>query len=259
MQLAQVQVEGPEASAFLQRQCTSDLRLLGVDGDAQWSALLSPKGRVLHLFRLLRVTCDRFLLLAAGDQSERLAQTLQRFVLRSKLKVTPVPGPLQAAIGPSAPESGAWLRWDEGRWIAPGTPPVEDAADIDAAWQHLDTLRGIPRVYDTLSDRFTPQMLSLQALQAFSLSKGCYPGQEIVARTHYLGQQKRSLASVQADRAMQPGDSLQSEGRSLGEVIQVSRQVPGVALAVVSQEAIGTDLRLSDGTAILLRDSPVAE
>ncbi len=246
--MARVMVEGPEASAFLQRQCTSDVRLLGVDGDMQWSLLLSAKGRVLHLFRLLRSAADRFFLLAADDDSQTLAQTLQRFVLRSKLQVTPQPGPLRAAIGPQPENGGPWLAWDAGRWIAADQAPGQSAPELDAAWQHLDTLRGIPRIDPALADRYTPQMLSLQTLQAFSLAKGCYPGQEIVARTHYLGQQKRALLRVEALRSLRVGEALQADGKQVGELIQVADRHPLLGLAVAAQVPAGAVLTLEDGS-----------
>lgn len=246
--MARVIVEGPEAAAFLQRQCTSDVRLLGVDGDMQWSLLLSAKGRVLHLCRLLRSAADRFFLLAADDDSQALAQTLQRFVLRSKLQVTPQPGPLRAAIGPQPEDSGPWLAWDAGRWISAGQAPRQSAPELDAAWQHLDTLRGIPRIGPSLADRYTPQMLSLQTLQAFSLAKGCYPGQEIVARTHYLGQQKRALLRVKASRSLRVGEALQADGKQVGELIQLADRDPLLGLAVAAQVPAGAVLTLEDGS-----------
>ena len=246
-QMAQVVVEGPEALVFLQRQCTSDLRLLAEDGSMQWSALLSAKGRVLHLFRLLRLAADRFLLLAADNEAGQLALALQRFVLRSKLKVTPLPSSPHAAIGVRPPAGDHWLAWDHARWISAEPAAAPGANEIDRAWQHLDTVRGIPRIGADLGDRFTPQMLSLQSLHAFSLSKGCYPGQEIVARTHYLGQQKREMMRIEAERPLQRGESVSTDGRSLGEVIQVSRRQPALGLAVLSREQGEAGLTLSDG------------
>ncbi|MCK7592948.1 YgfZ/GcvT domain-containing protein [Pseudomarimonas salicorniae] len=243
----QLLVDGPEAQAFLQRQCTSDLRVLDVDGAAQWSALLSAKGRVLFLFRLLRQAADRFLLIAPGALRGELEAELRRYVFRSKLVLRSPKEPLAVALSPESPASAQ--AWDADRWILPGSIPDEGAAALDADWQHLDTLRGIPRIDVALRDRFTPHMLSLQRLQAFSLKKGCYPGQEIVARTHYLGQQKRELLRLVGDRPLAVGEALKLDGRAAGEVIQISPRDPRRALAVASQAGDAASFTLEDAGA----------
>lgn len=246
--IARLRVHGSEAAAFLQRQCMSDLRRLDSDGSAQWSGLLSAKGRVLHLFRILRRTADDYLLLAPGDDATALRAELGRYVLRSKLRLDPVEGPLRAALAESPPGPG-WLPWDRGRWI---DPDANDASGPvgDAAWQHLDTRRGVPRVDAALRDRFTPQMLSLQKLSAFSVSKGCYPGQEIVARTHFLGQQKRALEVIHGDAALAAGVEVLGGDRRMGEVVQVSRLEPSLGLAVLAGEALDGPLHLATGESV---------
>jgi folate-binding protein YgfZ len=243
-------VEGRDALAFLQRQCMSDLRELEVDGAMQWSGLLSAKGRVLFLFRLIREGAERFLLVAPGSDAEQFAAELGRFVLRSKLTLRPIEGGFAVAIGPAAPHSEGWRAWDKGRWWRLDAPAESDPASLDAAWQHLDTERLIPQIDQRLRDRFTPQMLSLQGLQAFSLTKGCYPGQEIVARTHYLGQQKRELRLLSANRPLQAGEALQDATGSVGEVTQVSALQPQLGLAVLTREAADKPLQLADGSGL---------
>ena len=246
--VAALWVEGPEAMDFLQRQCMSDLRRLQQDAASQWSGLLSAKGRLLCLFRLFRIDAQRFWLVAPGAEPEVLADTLRRYVFRSKLALRSQDGPLGVAIDADQAPGSDWLAWDEGRWIRVDDGSTQDAA-LDAAWQHTDTLRGVPQIDASLRDRFTPQMLSLSHLQAYSLSKGCYPGQEIVARTHYLGQQKRGLQQIKASRALRAGEPLQQAGRAVGELIQVSRLNPRIGLAVISLDDGGDGLRLEDGSA----------
>lgn len=235
---ARLRVHGAEAFAFLQRQCMSDLRRLEVDGSMQWSGLLSAKGRLLFLFRLLRRGEQDFLLLASGGSAAELAAELRRFVFRAKLRIEAEDMPTPATLGGVSAPEGAWIGWDEGRWIgADASDPAPAADPLDDLWQHVDTRRGIPQIDAALRDRFTPQMLSLQRLGAFSLNKGCYPGQEIVARTHYLGQQKRELRVLLGEHPLRRGDTLYSVGQTAGEVIQVSRCDARLALAVVSREA----------------------
>jgi folate-binding protein YgfZ len=247
---AALRIEGRDAMAFLQRQCMSDLRTLEVDGAMQWSGLLSAKGRVLFLFRLVREGAERFLLITPAGEGEQLGAELQRFVLRSKLTLQPLTAGVAVAIAEAAPAAAGWLAWDAGRWWRPDAIPERDAAPLDAAWQHIDTERLIPQIDQRLRDRYTPQMLSLQGLDAFSLTKGCYPGQEIVARTHYLGQQKRELRKLVADRPLQLGEALQADQGSAGEVIQVSAVQPQLGLAVLARDASDKALQLADGSSV---------
>lgn len=246
--MARLRVQGVDAFAFLQRQCMSDLRLLDVDGAMQWSGLLSAKGRMLFLFRLLRQAEQDFILLASGSSASDLAAELQRFVLRSKLSIEAWPGAVAAALGEAPPATDGWVAWDAQRWVAPMLAAQADAPSLDDHWQHLDTERGVPQIDSALRDRFTPQMLSLQRLKAFSLSKGCYPGQEIVARTHFLGQQKRALYTLRAARALRRGENVLGQTRSLGEVIQVSRLDPQLGLGVLTVDAQDAAPSLEDGS-----------
>jgi folate-binding protein YgfZ len=108
-----------------------------------------------------------------------------------------------------------------------GHLPPDPAAD---RWKAFDLAHGLPRLLDSQSEAWTPQMLSLDRLAAFSLKKGCYPGQEIVARTHYLGQAKRELARVVGAR-LQSGSGITAAGQALGTIVAA---IGEEALAVVS-------------------------
>lgn len=232
--LARLRVQGVDAADFLQRQTMNDVRALQHDGEGQWSGLLSAKGRVLYLFRLIRLRADAFLLCAPGADGAGLAAELGRFVLRSRVALEVDPQPARVWLGDPAPTAGGWHRWDAGRWLALGeVADTTTTAALDAEWQHLDTRRAIPWVDAALRDRYTPHMLALHRLHAFSLRKGCYPGQEVVARTHFLGQHKRQMQCVAARRPLQRGEAILDEGRTVGEVVQVSRVDPGLGLGVL--------------------------
>ena len=252
--MATLEVVGVDAAAFLQRQCMNDVKKLDHDGAMQWSGLLSAKGRVLFLFRLVRVAADRFLLLAPAADGTALLGELRRYVLRSKLRLVADGWQVLGTLSPAAPHAQA-LAWDDGRWVTlrePAPTPMMQPAGIDAAeaaWIDLDVARGIPHIGSTLSDRFTPQMLGLAKRAAFSLSKGCYPGQEIVARTHYLGQQKREWTPLGAPRALRIDEAvLADDGRELGRILQIAPGDPRRGAAVLPVETGSTSLRLEDGS-----------
>lgn len=214
--------EGPEAAAFLQSQLSSDVQALQV-GQAQWSAWLNPKGRVIALILLLRSEEQRFEFLLPDHPADSLVPQLSRFILRRKARLAvSEPARLAAGIGTPAPAGALRLGGEVERWVLPqpSTAAATGEAVIDAEWRLQDILCGLPRLGPE-GGTHTAHMLGLDRLGALSLSKGCYPGQEIVARTHYLGQSKRGLVCLrlEAGEAPEPGTSVHAAGAAAGEVL----------------------------------------
>lgn len=214
--------EGPDAEAFLQSQLSSDVATLH-SGSAQWSAWLNAKGRVVALFLLLRRDAQTFELLLPDHAADTLATELSRFILRRKARLSPRPtAQVTGGIAQPAPESALRLGGPIPRWLLlDDSGRAIEALPIDRVWKQLDLLSGVPRL-GAAGGSHTAHMLGLDRLQAISLSKGCYPGQEIVARTHYLGQSKRGIACLRADGDTLPvrGSALQQQGQTLGEVLE---------------------------------------
>lgn len=239
-----LEAEGPDAAGFLQAQCMNDVLALA-PGQWQWNGWLSPKGRVIALFALLRAAEDRFLLVLPDYPADELRSQLQRFVFRSKLRLGADTAWRVAGLFGDEPTSvGVWrldLR-DEASprelRLFPGDGRLPEPANAEQAarWHACDIAQGFPRLGTDQRERWTPQMLSLERFSAFSLKKGCYPGQEIVARTHYLGQAKRGLVRI-AGADLRAGGSLSAEagGPAVGEIVCATAD--GVeALAVVPLE-----------------------
>ena len=237
---------GPEAGAFLQAQLMNDLRALA-PGQWQWNGWLSAKGRVICLFALWRRGEQDFLAILPDFPAAELQPLLQRYVFRSKLKLAvetgwSVHGEFEAgeADGPRdfASAQGAGWSLDLGgggarrRLLLLPAEAGPTGADVEAAWREADLRHGLPRLDAGQREAWTPQMLSLQRLQAFSLSKGCYPGQEIVARTHYLGQAKRELVLLEGFKMTSGAAVATTEGTVLGTVVSTARD-GGLALAVM--------------------------
>lgn len=254
-----LEVEGSDATAFLHAQLMNDVRALA-PRHWQWNGWLNPKGRLIALLALIMLDENSYWLLAADFPAGDLASRLQRFVFRSKL-VLRVRDDLGAfADFESAPvndrsnanpsmivgdvESGVALDFSteharrtlrlrpRGDGPDPTTAASRADADAEPCWRALDLAHGLPRLASEQSERWTPQMLSLDRLAAYSLKKGCYPGQEIVARTHYLGQAKRGLVRIAGD-GLQTGAEIHADGRALGNVVSC---VDAEALAVLSAE-----------------------
>jgi folate-binding protein YgfZ len=260
-----LQVDGPDAAAFLQAQSMNDVAALAV-GQWQWNGLLTAKGRVVALFALLREQEDRFLLVLPDHPAEELLALLQRYVFRSKVKLQvdtgrvatagPAGEPLGRATWSGTPADGMSLDLGSGPdgrtlWLVPTAHPALAPASsaTDAAWRAADLAQGFPRLPGSQREAWTPQMLSLERFDAFSLTKGCYPGQEIVARTHYLGAAKRGLARLRATTPLEPGQAvLDPAGRTVGTVVCSAATPAGhEALAVVAVDAGDQDLRTEAG------------
>ena len=264
-----IALEGPDATAFAQAQFANDVVALA-PGYWQWNAWLTPKGRVIALFALLKQQQDRILLLLPDVDAGELASLLQRFVFRRKLKLA-ARDDLQASGAFHQPDSARNARigadagsieidygdGNQGRTLR--IAPVREwpeQADWPARWKACDLLHGLPRLPAEQREQWTPQQLSLERLQAFSVKKGCYPGQEIVARTHFLGKAKRGLVLFEAESPVVPGMEVGDAVRIVGSVVSASDGERHIALAVLPLERESTELNAGG---IQLREVPLVD
>jgi folate-binding protein YgfZ len=246
-----LEARGADAAAFLQAQSMNDVTALA-PGHWHWNGWLTPKGRVVALFALLRLAPDRFWLVLPDFPAADLQARLQRYVFRSKLALSVAP--VIAAAGPPAAtpaqdqavgDDAAGLALDFGGqggprtlWLLPDADPALAPAEAaaDQAWYRADLAHGLPRLPAAAVEAWTPQMLSLGRLSAYSLKKGCYPGQEIVARTHYLGQAKRELVQLEGP-GLHPGLAVETAGGAAAGQVVCADDAGVHALAVLAAEA----------------------
>lgn len=238
-----IALQGPDAIAFAQAQFMNDVHALAT-GQWQWNGWLSAKGRLQALFALLRSEPDRLLAIVRGGDGDALAAQWQRFVFRSKLTIgvastVTVAGVFaeQATFCPPNALTYLPLASEPARALCLFDHPL--AADPEAlrCWRRADIAQGLPWLEASQIDRWTPQMLSLDRLAAYSVKKGCYPGQEIVARTHYLGQTKRGLVRLRSSATLAVGDEVTADSRALGSVVCAERGDEGwQALAVLPSD-----------------------
>jgi folate-binding protein YgfZ len=260
-------LDGPDAVAFAQAQFANDVAALPV-GHWQWSAWLSPKGRVLAVFALLRTGETSLRLLLPDFDAVELGDALRRFVFRRKLAIAARPD-LQVSAAFAAPlaATGALLAGDEATCLeldygAPALPrtlrlsaapaAAADAA-AQAAWAVADLRLGLPRLPPAQRERWTPQQLALDRLHAFSVKKGCYPGQEIVARTHFLGKAKREPLLLRVPDGVEAGAEVVQAGRAIGSVASVAGEAPRLALAVLPLERADAPLEVAGSEATVER------
>ncbi|UJJ58128.1 YgfZ/GcvT domain-containing protein [Rhodanobacter denitrificans] len=233
-------IEGPDARAFAHAQFSSPVSSLAI-GQWQFSAWLDPQGRVRALFQLARLADERYLLLLRGGDAAAMADALHRFVFRSKLSVTAWP-PRRLATGAVLPLHAVA---DDGENVSLGCGThslrlIATGAGDDA-WRLPQLRAGWPWLPACLLGELLPPALSLQRLHAVAIDKGCYPGQEIVARLHFRGGHKRHLHRVTLSQAAVAGDTLRRDGREAGCVLDVVGTDDGIeALVVLSDDIAAT-------------------
>jgi tRNA-modifying protein YgfZ len=236
--LGALAVSGADAATFLQGQLTNDVAALA-PGTGQLSAWCSPKGRVLGNFTVRCIAGDRFELLLPRPLLDSVARRLSMFVLRAKVTLRDasdaairigIGGPAAAqsiaAVVGAAPALQRWTAIDGGSVAAlPGSRFIATVEPSQApglwnrlgqaareagfpCWRWLTIRAGVPVILPPTQDQFVPQMLNLDVLGGISFRKGCYTGQEIVARTQYLGRLKERLALAHTGGSPVPGTRL---------------------------------------------------
>jgi len=212
--LGVIRVLGEEAAKFLQGQLTQDVALLGMS-EARLAAFCNAKGRMQASFVVFKRSPEEILLVCSRDILPATLKRLSMFVLRAKAKLSDATADFAlCGLAGSAIESiasGARLPWgkvDSGDanlvflypgagqaralWCAPAAAPRPGGANLSLAqWQWLEVQSGIAMVTQPIFEAFVPQMLNYESVGGVSFKKGCYPGQEIVARSQFRGTIKR--------------------------------------------------------------------
>ena len=277
--LGLLECSGQEAKTFLHNQVTSDINHLNANA-AQHSAWCSGKGRMLASFLLFRSGED-FRIQLSSDLVAMIQKRLQMYVLRAKVKITDLSA-AYVLIGLSGAQAEAALqaadlpvpaRLLDTAPFADGTVirlaarfeiavTSEAAADLwqrlavnarpvgTPVWQWLDIQAGIPLITDATKEEFVPQMANFDQLGGVSFHKGCYPGQEIIARTQYLGKVKRHLYRIRGAAPMAAGNpvfSPENPEHPCGMVANAAPSPDGgyTALAVIQENFVDAgDLEL---------------
>jgi tRNA-modifying protein YgfZ len=193
--LGVVRVHGADTVQFLQGQLSNDVTRL-VPGHSLLAGYHNPQGRTIAVLQLIGLAADDVLAVLPRELAATVASRLTRFVLRSKVKITDESSAWRVAgvVGPNAAPAGTAARVDATRWltISPLDAPALHTGER-TAWHRLDVESGRAQVFAATSEEFVAQMLNLDLLEAISFDKGCYTGQEVIARAHYRGKVKRRM------------------------------------------------------------------
>ncbi len=266
--LAVIRAHGEEADHYLQGQVSCDLREVDQQGHRN-GMHLTLKGRGLVSARIVR-DGDDYLLLCPADLSEAVIKALMKYRLRAKVEFSVdqelVVLGLAGNLPAGAPDHGNSAETDQGLWLRyPFTDHAlllvkQDNAEqvwqtlaADRAttgangWQLADIDAGEGMVYPGAQDLFLPQVLNYDVTAGVNFKKGCYTGQEVVARMHFKGKLKQRMQRINysADVDLTPGETLRdSNGKAAGEVVSAARTSQGgVALVVLRKDTDGVLFR----------------
>ena len=285
--LGVIRVEGDEAAKFLHGQLTQDFLLMGL-GEARLAAFCSAKGRVMASFIGLLRGDGSILLVCSRDILPATLKRLSMFVLRAKARLADAsdafelrglagsafqrlverPGApwTQHDIGPASvvtlyPADGV----ERALWVAPARTSAPDGPPLAPdLWQYGEVRSGVATISGSVVESFVPQMLNYESIGGVNFKKGCYPGQEVVARSQFRGTLKRRAFLAHSDAPMAAGDEIfQADDTSqpCATVVQSVRAPSGGFEAIVSgQVAVlqSHPLRLgaADGPVVNLQPMP---
>jgi folate-binding protein YgfZ len=274
-----IRAQGEDARSFLHGQLTQDTLHLPADR-ARLAGYCSAKGRLLASFVVWADPASADVLLAcSADLLPQVLKRLRMFVLRAKCQLSDASDalPLSGLVGTQVPDGTPWgltdmngmacIRLPDAAGLRRALVVGAGASDADTlplpAWQWLEVHSGVPRIVAATSEQFVPQMINLEALDGVSFSKGCYPGQEVVARSQYRGTLKRRAYLAESDAPLAPGmevfDTAQPD-QPAGSVVLAAAVDGQAAAALISLKTASAEARLlaggPDGVPLRLRALP---
>ncbi len=214
--LGVLRVRGTDAVQFLQGQLSNDVTRLAAEGSLL-AGYHNPQGRVIAIMRLVQAAEGDVLALLPRELVPAVLSRLARFVLRAKVRLSDDSPSwrIEGVVQPDAPAAlaikiaAAPVRWIVLRASEPSGAASAGAEAERRAWTLLDIASGLPQVYARTSEAFVAQMLNLDLIDGVAFSKGCYTGQEVIARAHYRGRVKRRMQRWRtlASASLAPGEN----------------------------------------------------
>lgn len=274
--LGVIRVEGEDAAKFLHGQLTQDFALLGME-EARLAAFLSAKGRVQASFIGFKRSATEVLLICSGDLLAPTLKRLSMFVLRAKARLSDatadfalygLAGNAVTALAAGEPPS-PWSKAERdvatvvhlypavgqprALWVAPTTAPAPVGNLLaPGMWEWGEVQSGVATLTAPLVDVFVPQMLNYESVGGVNFKKGCYPGQEIVARSQFRGTLKRRTYLAHAARPIMVGSEVFAASdaeQPCGLVVQTAESPTGGMDALVSLQIVSTGESLRAGGA----------
>ena len=288
--LGVIQAQGEDAAAFLHNQLSNDVLLLPV-GQSRLAAFCSAKGRMQASFVLVKTAPDTVLLVISLDLLDQTLKRLSMFVLRSKVKLSDATAQwaLRGLLGESARAlAGAAPPWQtqvagaahtvslypamlgaqalpRALWLAPNGQPLPSGSAVGVdVWRWCEVMSGVTLVSQPVFEAFVPQMLNYESVGGVNFKKGCYPGQEVVARSQFRGTLKRRTALVHSPADLAAGQDVftptDPEQACATVVLSAARPdghgFDALVSGTLESQHSGWQLSLPDGPKLALADLP---
>ena len=277
-----IRARGADARRFLHGQLTQDVTQLA-PGTARLAGYCTAKGRMLASFVMWAPDADTVMLACSADLLPATLKRLRMFVLRAQCTLDDASAecPAWGLAGDAAPAAEPWAVQPAGDGVCIALPPALvqgrpvpralqfggaapiGAALVAATWQGLEAASGVPGIVAGTVEQFVPQMVNLELVGGVNFQKGCYPGQEVVARSQYRGTLKRRGQLLTGPVAMTPGQEIvhsADPGQPAG-LVALAGDLPGlgpVALAELKLAALeGGTLHLGTADGPLLTPAPL--
>lgn len=295
--LGVIRVQGDDAATFLHGQLSQDIKTLS-PSQTRLAALCTAKGRMLASFTVMNPQPGQYWLACSADVLPATFKRLSMFVLRAKAKLDDASAEvaLIGLTGPSALQGvgssdlAVWstLPWHEGLltrlpdgrdqgtdvarylWAGPASQAPATLADRPAlalsSWQWLEVTSGVASIVSGTVEQFVPQMINFELVGGVNFKKGCYPGQEVVARSQYLGKLKRRAVLAQVDAPVSAGQEVfttEDPGQPCGMVVNAAPSpTSGYAALIETKlaalDGAGLHLGAPDGPLLRLAELPYA-
>ena len=285
-QLDVIKISGVDAETFIQGQITNDITLLFEEEKSIYAGYCSPKGRLLAFFFITRMDKNYFLF-CPPCISETISKRLLMYVLRAKVEITCSPdnldyflvdesdiqkvpdnliskpqNKLQSTLSNDKSISltmldglkSYFLIFGDNKEISKLYNVIYSTEINPCNWNEIHIENIIPNIFNETQDLYIPQTLNLDLIGAINFKKGCYTGQEVVARTHYLGKPKRRmyLGSVALNKNPELGSDIEVEGEKVGSLVNSYKQENNIFKVLVELRIEKIDARPTlDGNEIL--------
>jgi len=271
--LGVIRIHGEDSAKFIHGQLTQDFALLGLD-QARLAAFCSAKGRMQASFIGFKAPDGDVLLICSRDLLPTTLKRLSMFVMRAKAKLTDASDELalwglagNATKNIAAGAYPAWAKWDIEQdsvinlypaatvhrqlMISPVNRAAPEGAEMELpVWQWGEVMSGVATLSNPVFEAFVPQMLNYESVGGVSFKKGCYPGQEVVARSQFRGTLKRRAFVARSTSLLTAGQEILANGdadQPVGLVVQAAPDPQGGYVAIVSLQLSATEGHLSAG------------
>jgi folate-binding protein YgfZ len=271
-----IKVEGEDGAKFIHGQLTHDFSLLGLD-QARLSAFCSPKGRMLASFIGFKRSGGEILLVCSRDVLAPTLKRLSMFVMRAKARLTDASAEFaiyglagNAIVNVATHADSTWAKADVGDasvvslypslgqsrqlWVGPVSSPAPTGEPLSLdLWQWGEVRSGVATVTAPVVEAFVPQMLNYESIGGVSFKKGCYPGQEVVARSQFRGTLKRRAAIVHASSTLRVGDEIfgnEDPDQPIATVVGVADAPSGGFDAIISGQVPAMETQILHGGSV---------